>query len=155
MQPSSGLHRVQFAMALFVCDLHADYLYFVVCNGSIYSSPVLRSCVASYSSVLNIVFACSCRLLATLIIQPASPFGADVVCQNHPKLPMTPHQVEMCKTRSRLMTVLFKDAVEVFKHQLLRHFKNERWDGREINPPIFGSTDEILTLSELLNYFSV
>ena len=90
--------------------------------------------------------------MATLIIQPASPFGADVVCENLPKFPMMVHQVEICKSRSSLITVLFEDAVPVFKTQLKRHFKHERWNGTDVNPPIFGSTDNILKHGKLLNY---
>lgn len=92
--------------------------------------------------------------MATLIIQPASPFGADVVCENGPKFPMMDHQVEICKARPGLIPVLFKDAVNKFNKQLTHHFKHERWDGTDVNPPIFGSTDKILTSShrKLLNY---
>ena len=92
--------------------------------------------------------------MATLIIQPASPFGADVVCENVPKFPMMGHQVEICKARPSLIPVLFKDAVNVFRTQLKHHFKHERWDGTDVNPPIFGSTDKILTRDhgKLLNY---
>ena len=102
------------------------------------------------------IYASPCRLLATLIIQPASPFGADVVCQNRPEFPMTDTQVALCKKYPGLISYLFKEAADEFKEQLYHHFKHERWNGRwngeEINPPIFGSTEKFLQLRELLNY---
>ena len=102
------------------------------------------------------IYASPCRLLATLIIQPASPFGADAVCQSYPELLMTDTQVALCKKYPGLISHLITDAGIVFKEQLYRHFKHERWNGKwngqKINPPIFGSTEKFLQLRELLNY---
>ena len=89
--------------------------------------------------------------MATLIIQPASPFGADVVCENHPTFSMTKVQVEMCKNYSQLLPALFEDVFKTFKKQLHHHFKHEKWNGSNIIPPIFGEKpDDFLRKCKLI-----
>lgn len=89
--------------------------------------------------------------MATLIVQPASPFGADIVCESFPNSPITGLQIQLCKRYPGLVSHLAMEAGKVFEHQLKRHFKHERWDGQNVNPPIFGPTDAFLKLGELQN----
>jgi len=93
--------------------------------------------------------------LATLIVQPASPFGADVVCESFPNSPITGLQIQLCKRYPGLISHLAKEAKKIFEEQLHRHFKHERWDGKNVNPPIFGPTDEFLKLRKLHNIVSM
>jgi len=108
---------------------------------------------ALYSLPLYNVFACLCRLLATLIIQPTSSFGTDVaICKSFPNSSIA----ELSKQHPGLISHLAKEAKKIFEEQLHRHFKHERWDGKNINPcaPIFGPTDEFLKLRKLHNIAS-
>jgi len=91
----------------------------------------------------------SFRLLATLIIQPASPFGAGVVCQQVPGIKMTEVQEEMCKENPNIIHIMFNYAVRVFKHHCYNSFKDHQWNCRGIDPPMFATVQKFLTLGEL------
>jgi len=93
--------------------------------------------------------------LATLIVQPASPLGADVAdCEKFPNSSVTDFQIQLCKRYPGLISHLAKEAIKIFEEQLHHHFKHERWDGKNVSPPIFESTDEFLKLRKLHNMAS-
>ena len=86
---------------------------------------------------------------------PALAFGADVICESRVGFSMTHKQVQLCKNYTGLMPSLFTDVLNIFHSHCHSQFKYERWNCKDIIPPIFGAKQSpFLSLRELYEYNS-
>ena len=89
-------------------------------------------------------------ILISQLENPTLAFGTDFICESSTELGMTNKQVQMCWNYSQLMLSLFNDTLNKFRSHCYSQFKHERWNCRDVIPPIFGARQSpFLSLREL------
>ena len=81
--------------------------------------------------------------------------GTDEICESSAEFPMTNKQIQLCRNYTELMPLLFTDVLNIFHSHCYSQFKYERWNCKDIIPPIFGAKQSpFLSLRELYEYNS-
>ena len=90
-------------------------------------------------------------MLAALMTQAESSPAGDICESVHSQYSLTDLQVGECKKYPELVSLLTtNNVVRVFQQQCKHHFKHEKWNCQDIDPPIFGVTQPFSTLRKRL-----
>ena len=73
----------------------------------------------------------------------------------HSLFPLTSLQVQLCKQYPDLVSLMMTDVVRIFQQHCQSQFRHERWDCKNITPPVFGTTQPFSTLRECYSNVSV
>ena len=73
----------------------------------------------------------------------------------HSLFPLTSLQVQLCKQYPDLVSLMMTDVVRIFQQHCQHQFRHERWDCKNITPPVFGTTQPFSTLRECYSNVSV